>query len=179
MHKVLKKLYRDHAHFVQLMDIFEGELDKYSNGGELASELVTDVIDYIDHYADNIHHPIEDQLYQTQLARSDNGREVFEKLLVQHQVLMTLTKEFKRAFAANAQGTAVSPDEVVQKGRDYILQQRNHLKFEENDAFPLLKDELSDEDFDIAAGALPDEEDPLMDSHLKDNYPTLAERLAS
>lgn len=179
MHKVMKKLYRDHAHFVQLLDIFEGELNKYNDGGDLAADLVTDVIDYIDHYADTIHHPIEDQLYQTQLARSDNGREVLEKLLVQHQVIMTLTKEFKLAFAANAQGTAVSPDEVVQKGRDYIEQQRNHQKFEESDAFPLLNRELSDEDFDNAAGALPDEEDPLLSAHLKENYPALAEHLAS
>ena len=178
MHKVLKKLYLDHAHFTQLMDIFEGELDKYNSGGELTVGLITDLIDYVDDYMDNIHHPIEDQLYQIQLARSDNGREALEKLLVQHQVITTLTKEFKLAFAGNAQDSGVSPDEVNQKGRDYIEQQRGHLKFEERDALPLLREELSDQDFDQAASALPDEEDPLMDSRLKERYPILAERLA-
>jgi hemerythrin-like domain-containing protein len=178
MHKVLKKLYLDHAHFTQLMDIFEGELDKYNTGGKLTVGLISDLIDYVDDYMDNIHHPIEDLLYQTQLARSDKGRDVLEKLLVQHQVIMTLTKEFKLAFAGNAQGSGISPDEVNQKGRDYIEQQRGHLKFEEKDAFPLLREELSDEDFDLAAGALPAEEDPLMDSSLKERYPILAEHLA-
>ncbi|QKQ26821.1 hypothetical protein [Candidatus Reidiella endopervernicosa] len=40
-------------------------------------------------------------------------------------------------------------------------------------AFPLLQEELKDEDFDIAAGALPDDEDPLLDPNIATRYPEL------
>ena len=173
MHRVLKKLYRDHSNFNQLMDVLEQQLDKFTQDDPPAFDLLTDLIDYTSNYVDTIHHPIEDQLYQTVLARTDNGREIMEKLLGDHQVIMNMTRQFRKALVALKQGDGISKSEVEKIGWDYANQQRTHQQFEELDAYPLLREELNTADFDIAAGALPADEDPLMDKDMKHNYPIL------
>lgn len=172
MHKVMKKLYRDHGHFVQLMDLLDNQLAHFNEGNE-PTNLLRDVMHYVHDYADSIHHPIEDQLYQMQLAQSDEGREVMEKLLVQHQVIIAMTRDLQKAVDALKPGSGAGREAVAKAGRDFVEQQRSHMQFEENDAFPLLRQSLSDEDFGNAEGALPAEDDPLLDNNMRGRYPTL------
>ena len=47
------------------------------------------------------------------------------------------------------------------------------MQFEESTAFPLLREELGSEDFDYAKGALPADEDPLLDPNMEARYPGL------
>ena len=100
MHKTLKKLYRDHAHFNRLMDILERRLEDLDQTGEPVSALLTDLVAYVGDYVDTFHHPIEDQLYQIMLARTDNGREQLEKLLGDHLVITNMTRELRKTLAA-------------------------------------------------------------------------------
>ena len=178
MHKVLRKLYRDHASFTKLVDVFEHQITELKTADRSTLQLQLDLINYISNYADTIHHPIEDQLYQNVLARTDKGREALERLLIDHQIIIDMTRVLRRDLEALDKGTGVSRDEVERKGQEYIEAQREHQSFEESDAFPLLKDELESKDFDNAAGALPAEEDPLLSNELKENYPALFEHLS-
>ena len=75
MHTTLKRLYRDHAHFNRLMNMLESELEGLGRTGEPVSALLTELVAYVGDYVDAFHHPIEDQLYQNMLARSDTGRD--------------------------------------------------------------------------------------------------------
>ena len=177
MHRTLKKLYRDHAHFNRLMDILERQLEGLDRTGEPASALLTDLIAYVGDYVDTFHHPIEDQLYQIMLARTDNGREHMEKLLGDHLVITNMTRELRKTLAALKENRGRYWNLALAMGRDLIKQQRDHMLFEENDAFPLLGEELTPEDFDNAARAIPAEEDPLLDANMQGRYPVLFEYL--
>lgn len=178
MHKVLKKLYRDHAHFSRLIDMLEQQLDQLQKGGEANQALISEIVDYMAEYADAIHHPIEDQLYQIMLARSDLGKEPIEKLLSEHLITTELTRQLKLALDAMKQSGEAANDQVDKTGREMITHQRQHMLFEEKEAFPVLRDQLDDPAFDNAAAALPAEEDPLLDSNMKSRYPTLFNRMA-
>lgn len=178
MHRVLKKLYRDHSNLSKMMDIFDQQLNKFKQPDQPAFDLLTDLIDYVSNYVDSIHHPIEDQLYQTVLAKTDNGRETMEKLLGDHQVIMNMTRQFRKALVALQQGSNISKSEVEKMGWDYAKQQRAHQQFEERDAYPLLREVLSNADFDIAGGAIPADEDPLVDKNMQHSYPVLFAYLA-
>ena len=167
MHRTLKKLYRDHAHFNQLIDVMEQQLDELKEGSGTAQNLLREVVLYSHDYSDSIHHPIEDQLYEMMLARTDNGREVMEKLLVHHLQIINMTLALRKAVEASA------ADKMEEVGRDYVKYQREHMQFEEKEAFPLLRDNLGDVDFDNAAGAIPAEQDPMEDKNAREKYPAL------
>lgn len=178
MHRTLKKLYRDHAHINRLMNALELQLNKIKNTDQPSFPLIAEIISYLGDYADTFHHPVEDQLYQILLAHSDQGRESMEKLLGEHMITMNLTREFKRALEALSKSSVISRDRVEKIGREYVEHQRSHMEFEEGEAFPFLRKELSDAAFDEAAGAIPAIEDPLLDPNMKSHYPLLLEYLA-
>lgn len=167
MHETLKKLYRDHAHFYKLMDLLEQQLDQIKQQGEVPISLLLELVDYTRHYADGIHHPIEDHLYQRALVKTDESRDDMEKLLGHHQIIMQMTRELRQAL--ETQDAA----EVEKTGRDYLDHQRSHMAFEEEKAFPLLRRVLDAGDFEYASQALPAEEDPLLDPNLWKGYPEL------
>ena len=168
MHRTLKKLYRDHAHFNRLMDMLETELEGLGRTGEPVSPLLTELVAYVGDYVDAFHHPIEDQLYQMMLARSDSGQEQMDHLLGDHLVITNITRELRKALADPSKR-----EEAHSIGMDLVGQQRAHIVFEETSAFPLLRDELNQEDFDNAARAIPAIEDPLMDVNMQERYPAL------
>jgi len=170
MHKTLKKLYRDHAHFYQLMDILEQQLKALKSDPETAFGLLRELVHYNHDYADNIHHPIEDQLYETMLGRSDEGREIMEKLLVQHLQIINMTLRLRKETEKRL---SQATDEINQLGQEYTQLQREHMQLEEDQAFPLLRNALGDKDFDNALGAIPAEEDPLENAKLPEQYPVL------
>ncbi|MEN8165808.1 MAG: hemerythrin domain-containing protein, partial [Acidobacteriota bacterium] len=91
----MKKLYRDHAHFSRLMDILEGELNGMEAAGGTVSPLLTELVSYISDYVDAFHHPVEDQLYQIMLARTDHGMEEMDRLLGDHLVITNMTRELR------------------------------------------------------------------------------------
>ncbi len=171
MHKVLKKLYLDHAHFSKLMGVLESQLGQFKGGGSPDLAMITDLVDYVGNYVDSIHHPIEDQLYQALLARSDQGRDDMEGLLTQHQIIVNMTREFQQALKSP------SRNDAEKVGREFVEMQRSHLRFEEDKAFPLLEQELGSGDFDNAAAALPAVEDPLLDVEMQQRYPALFDYL--
>jgi len=172
MHRTMKKLYRDHAQFSRLMDILEGELNGMEPAGGSVSPLLSELVSYISDYVDAFHHPVEDQLYQIMLARTDRGMEEMDRLLGDHLVITNMTRELRRAL-----DDAGNREQARAKGLELVKQQRAHIKAEEDHAFPLLREELGTADFDHAARAIPALEDPMEDANMQQRYPALFTRL--
>ena len=170
MHKTLKKLYRDHAHFYKLMDILEEQLDNLKFGHPEALDFLKELVRYSHDYSDGIHHPIEDQLYEMMLARTDSGRKVMEELLVQHLQIIKMNIDLRKELEKGAQA---SLDELKARGKEYVQRQREHMQFEEKEAFTVIRELFGEEDFKIASGAIPDVEDPLDNALMREEYPTL------
>lgn len=172
----MKSLHQDHAQFVRLMNLLERELDRFHGGDEPAFDLLIDLLDYIGNYADLVHHPAEDRLFQLLMKRTDEGRDEMESLLEQHGELATMTRKFRHDLEAITQDAVIRRDGVEQKGRDYIKLQRQHLKQEEREIFPLLGENLSAEDWAGVAADL-DVEDPLCDGRVLERYQALYDYL--
>lgn len=175
MHKTLKKLYRDHAHFNKLLKILDQQLDALQVGSPLAPDLLKELVRYSHEYSDGIHHPVEDQLYTMLLARSDAGSDVMEQLLVQHLQITNMTMGLRRVME---QDSGVFMEEIIRLGKEYAQLQREHMELEEKEAFTLLRQSLADKDFDVAAGAIPTDQDPLEDTNMHERYPALFAHLA-
>src|SRR5678815_1568332 len=59
----------EHLNFVALLDVLEAELDRFSRGKAPDYELMLDIMFYMTHYPDVLHHPKEDVAFGRIAAR--------------------------------------------------------------------------------------------------------------
>jgi hemerythrin-like domain-containing protein len=58
----MDRLAEDHRRLTRLMALLEGLLDRFCAGDEPDYELMCELMEYMIDYADQVHHPSEDQV---------------------------------------------------------------------------------------------------------------------
>jgi hemerythrin-like domain-containing protein len=70
----------EHLNFVTLLGLLEAELDRFSRGKAPDYELMLDIMFYMTHYPDVLHHPKEDLAFARIGARSPAARSLVDAL---------------------------------------------------------------------------------------------------
>jgi hemerythrin-like domain-containing protein len=161
MHPVMTRLMQDHARQKQLLDLFDSLLDRFHEGAEPAYDLMNEMLEYLDSYADIVHHPMEDLVFQRVLARSAGHSELFELLLRQHPGLSQISKRFRQSLDGILHEEVLLREDVEADGRELVASLRAHMLLEDSDAYPLALRVLGDSDWDAIAAQAPTLEDPL------------------
>ena len=74
MHEILKSLHEDHVNLMRLLTLVRrGLRDEPTHDGDVDYNLILDVLDYIENYADAIHHMRERIKIYARLTRSTPG----------------------------------------------------------------------------------------------------------
>lgn len=178
MHRLLEKLMRDHRNLERVLDVLSTQLDRFFAGEESDFDLKIELMEYIETFADQGHHPLEDLIYRTALDRVGEKRELLERLSQQHQSLVQLTRQFRRSLENILQDGMMTRAELETQGREYIALQRQHIDLEESEAFPLLEEALSEEDWAHIAQQMPSHDDPVFETPDQVRFHTLMEYLA-
>jgi hypothetical protein len=74
----------EHVNFAALLDLLEGQLDIFQRGGPPDYELMLDIMFYMTHYPDVLHHPKEDLAFAKIRAREVSARPIVDNLAEQH-----------------------------------------------------------------------------------------------
>ena len=70
----------EHVNFAQLLDLLEGQLDLFHKGESPYYELMLDIMFYMTHYLNQLHHPKEDSAFaRIKQCAADSGRIVDEE----------------------------------------------------------------------------------------------------
>jgi hemerythrin-like domain-containing protein len=144
---LLERLSRDHARIAgvvkRLADLAE-ELDSSPDWSSIA-----ELIDFLDYYADKVHHPLEDRVfdYLVNKGLTPTERHLVFKNLRQHEEIIGMTETLARQASEAAAGTPVDVPEFTDALLAYISLQMRHLRFEENQLFPLLDQGLDNSDW--------------------------------
>ena len=80
MHPLLQKLTRDHENLSRLLDVLEKQLDDFHQGQEHDLDLMCELVEYIESYEDQVHHPTEDLVYERFKSLTDDKRVAVETL---------------------------------------------------------------------------------------------------
>ncbi len=172
-HRIMKELRCDHVNIGRLLRLLDVELEKLHSDADFDMELMIDIIDYVENYADLVHHPREDVLYKAYKAKSLEATEIVDGLLKQHEELPILTRAFRELLEEVHIGALIiSRDELFEKARDYVDSQRSHLNTEESLMFPIIVETLDQEDWDALEASMPVPTDPLFDAEV-DRYENL------
>ena len=179
MSRIMETLHTDHIHIDRLLRLLSAQMDILHDGGTPDYQMLTEIVDYVEHYPDLVHHPKEDLMFTTYLAHNDERREDIESLMEEHKTLLLLTKDFKELLEEVMDDAIISRDEVENAGRDYIRRQRNHLNSEEAEIFPLINRTLTEEEWKYIEEHAPAADDPLFGRQVEKRYESLYRLITS
>lgn len=177
MSALLNRLGEDHRHLARILGLLEGLLDRFHAGAEPDYELMAELMEYMTDYADQVHHPSEDLIFERLLESPEQGHDVLRRLMRQHESLAQLNRRFRESLEGIVHEEVLRREEVEQQGRELLSTLREHMRLEDNEAFPIAADTLSSADWaDIEARA-PDARDPVFGHADPERFRTLYAQL--
>ncbi len=160
MPQLLDRLAADHSHLTRLLNLFDALLDRFHEGSETDFELMCEMLEYMESYADNVHQPSEEVIFDRLRARG-TGHQVLDELTRQHLELPEMNRKFRRSLEGIVREEVLRRDEVEAQGRELLETLRAHLDLEETKAFDLMRENLTETDWEELLTAVPIGEDPL------------------
>ncbi len=177
MHPVLRRLRQDHDNLARLLDLLEQQLDQFHAGEEPVYELMCEMLEYIEGYAEQVHHPTEETVLKAILEQDPEHRPAIEALLKQHDTLGAMAKVFRQMLEGIVHGDVFPRNEVETAGRDFLSLQRQHLKVENEEVLPRAMKMLDETTWRSIEERVPSEDDPLFGTEDSGRFRTLYQHL--
>ena len=167
----------DHVNFARLLNLLEGELDLLRDAGSPHYQLMLDIMYYMTHYSDVLHHPNEDLVFARIKARDERAGPAIDALTSQHAQLREMGEALVHALDDVVNGSIASREHVEATARAYVSALRAHMRTEEGEILPLAARVLSESDWTDINTAIADVEDPLFGAQLHDRYARLRQEI--
>lgn len=170
MHTVIGRLNADHANMTRLLDILDRQFDVVERAGNANFDLMRDVMHYLVHFSDAIHHPMEDLVYARLAERSPKARKELMRIPEQHGAIEAESRRLHDTISMIADGGMTERTEILAAGREYLANMRKHIEMEERHLFPMAESILDDQDMEEVERIFKENEDPVFGSVVKDDY---------
>lgn len=173
----IARLRKEHANFIKLLTLLENQLDCFHACETVDYELMLDVVHYMTHYIDPVHHAREDRAFARLAQRDATAYAVVAELERQHQVIADSGARLLQYLDAAVSGGVFPRETIELPARAYIEYLRRHVRKEETELFPRAEDHLCEEDWRLAeAEGVAD--DPLFSAAVGARYRALHEKIA-
>ena len=151
---LLERLGEDHARIAAVIRELGELIDPLSS--ELDWQRLSELMEFLDYFADRVHHPLEDRLFDrlTEKGLTPTERHLVFRNMGQHQRISANTESLSSLVRTAQQGAAVDEDAFREAAMSYIGLQRRHMRFEEAHLFPLLESAFDNDDWNSLSGTL-------------------------
>jgi len=167
----------EHVNFATLLDLLEVQLDRFHRGEAPDYELMLDIMFYMTHYPDVLHHPREDLAFATIAERDAAARPIVEALTAQHSLLKREGNALVIALDDIVNGSITTREHVEVPGRSYIAAFRRHMNTEDTQILPLATKLLSRADWTAIEAAVRQFEDPVFGKARDERYAALRRQI--
>jgi hemerythrin-like domain-containing protein len=178
MPDTLAQWHAEHVNFARLLNLLETELELFHSGESPNYELMLDIMFYMTHYPDVLHHPKEDLAFARIKEREVSARPIVDELTEQHARLKKGGDALVDALGDIVNGSIASRERVEASGRDYVADFRSHMQREEAVVLPLAAKLLRDKDWAAIEDAIRHIDDPLFDKNGEERYAALRRQIA-
>ena len=168
----------EHATFTTLLDLLEVHLDLFQHGASPDYELMLNIMFYMTHYPDALHHPKEDLAFAVIKKRERSAGPIIDALSEQHARLKESGDRLVRALDGIVNGSITSREHIEESGRAYIADFRRHIEREETAILPLAAKLLDDRDWKAIDAAVSHLDDPLFGENGERRYGALRRQIA-
>ena len=177
MSATLAQWHAEHVNFAKLLDCLEAQLDLFHDGATPDYDLMLDVMFYMTHYPDVLHHPKEDLALARMRACDPDIGAIADELDLQHEDLHRMGAELVGRLSDIANDGIATRDSVETPARDYIATFREHMNFEERRVLPVAARLLRDSDWAAIDAELRGVEDPLFGRNPEPRYAAIERHL--
>jgi len=168
----------EHANFATLLDLLEVEVEHFRRGQAPDYELMLDIMFYMTHYPDALHHPKEDMAFAKIAERNPGARPVVDGLSEQHARLKRDGDALVIALGDIVNGSITTRDHVEAPAHAYISAFRGHMRTEETEILPLASRFLDRGDWAVIDAAIRKLDDPIFGKTGDERYAALRRRIA-
>lgn len=180
MKEVISRLIDEHRNLEKLVDL----LDRFPatrNHPRLDEiSLLVDVFSYLTGFPDVRHHPVEDRIVASLLAREALPADIGDEIARQHQVLARQGADLMRDLESAARAETTSWPAAADSARLYAERLRHNMAVEELALFPVAERILGDAELDrIATWAGHTPADPLFASQTEKRFADLRRVIAA
>jgi hemerythrin-like domain-containing protein len=179
MPPLLDRLNRDHRNLAKILVLLDRLLDRFHEGGEPDYELMCELLDYMESYADQIHHPTEDLIFERLIESAGESPMVLGILMNQHQQIPQINRRFRNSLDGIVHGDVLLRKEVEAQGRELVRTMWTHMNIEDTEALPLAQDRLSESDWAELERISPKAEDPVFSAPDPARFRALFNQLAA
>lgn len=148
MSDVMDKLHSDHAHIARLMNMLEEQIHLIHAEENPDAALMQDIMAYMTHYPDLIHHPLEDLIFEHIVRLDPSAREILQALSEEHDRLAQAGHQLKASVDCLESEALVRRAQLDQQSSEYVALIRAHMQQEEEYAFPLARKLLDEDEWD-------------------------------
>lgn len=156
--------------------------DLQAHGGRPDFAVLHAMLDYIDRYPDQFHHPKEDQyLFRLLRLRAPDAAGLLDSLEAEHRKNLGLMGDMRRALlrfedAPDDGSRLVALQALV---RQYAEFHWSHMRIEEEQVFPLAESRLQPDDWDEIDAAFCENKDPLVGQDAQREYDALLRHIVA
>ncbi|ABL99117.1 hemerythrin domain-containing protein [Shewanella amazonensis] len=143
---MLNRLMRDHKHIAILLKILNKKRILLESGESVNFNLVRDIVEYMQSYAEHSHHPLEDVIYDYCLDKYPDLPRL-ARLNEEHQQLVASSASLMSTLNLILNDVVVAKEKLIGDLSGYVSAQEAHMLFEERELFPILANDLKDEDW--------------------------------
>jgi len=173
MRTPIDQWHAEHVNFAQLLTLLEQQLGRFHADEHPNYALMLDVVDYLRHYPDRVHHAREDVAFERLAERDPALRVRINRLLQEHRVIARAGDELLRLLNDVADEAVVLREDVETAVATYLVYYRHHLATEEREIMPRAAALLTPEDWTAVAAAHPSGRDPLFGDTAEARYQAL------
>ena len=177
MHYTLMLWHADHVNFGRLLTMLESEVERLREAESPDYELMHDIMYYMTHYSDLLHHPKEELMFARVKSRDGSTRATIDALTAQHAELRDIGEEMVSALDAIVNGSITSRERIETAARAYISGLRAHMRTEEAEILPRAGQLLTDADWADIDAAIAHVDDPLFGAHVQERYAALRDEI--
>ena len=178
MSDTLAQWHTDHLNFAKLLNILEAELDLFHKGDTPNYELMLDIMFYMTHYPDVLHHPREDLAFAKIKEREKSAGLTVDELSEQHVQLRKIGEELVRGLSDVVNGSISMRGSIETPGRAYVTNFRSHMRTEEKEILPMAAELLQDNDWSEIKAAIQHIDDPLFGEAAEKRYAAIHQQIA-
>jgi hemerythrin-like domain-containing protein len=178
MNNPINAWHAEHVNFARLLDLLEKQLALFHAGERPNYELMLDIVSYLRHYPDLLHHPREDVAFARLTAHDAGLRAEINRLTQEHRVLATAGDALLERLNEAVDEAVVPRASVEAAAATYLVFYRAHLAAEEKDILPRAAKLLTPEDWAAIATVAPEARDPLFGEQADERYRELRRQIA-
>lgn len=174
----VKAWHEEHMYFNRLLRLLQHEVEGFSTAEVPNYPLMLDIISYLRDYADQYHHPREDEVFRRLALHRPDQRGPVARLQQEHRVIANAGTTLMRLLEEVQSDAVVSRAQVEVAAATYLVYYGNHIANEEEQILQLAGQTLSEADWKAAKDAAPAGHDPLLGAHPEERFRELRRRIA-